>query len=66
MSKIDSVCNHLQRYRSITSWEAINLYKATRLADIIYKLKDQGFDIETLLIKNNSTRFAMYQFRGMK
>lgn len=66
MSKIDSVYMHLRKRGSITSWEAINLYKATRLADIIYKLKDQGFDIETLLIKNNSTRFAMYQFRGMK
>jgi hypothetical protein len=60
MSKIDAVFAHLKKKRSITSWEAITLYKATRLADIVYKLKNQGFDIETVLIESNGTRFARY------
>jgi hypothetical protein len=60
MSKIDAVFAHLKKKRSITSWEAITLYRATRLADIVYKLKNQGFDIETVLIESKGTRFARY------
>jgi hypothetical protein len=60
MSKIDAVFAHLKKKRSITAWEAINLYRATRLADIVYKLKNQGFDIETVLIESKGTRFARY------
>jgi len=63
MSKIDAVFAHLKKKRSITSWEAITLYRATRLADIVYKLKSQGFDIETVLIKSKGTRFARYYLR---
>ena len=60
MKKIDAVFQHLKKKRSITSWEAITLYRATRLADIVYKLKHQGFDIETVLIESKGTRFARY------
>jgi hypothetical protein len=60
MKKIDAVFAHLKKKRSITSWEAITLYRATRLADIVYKLKSQGFDIETVLIESKGTRFARY------
>jgi len=63
MKKIDAVFQHLKKKRSITSWEAITLYRATRLADIVYKLKSQGFDIETVLIKSKGTRFARYYLR---
>jgi len=60
MSKIDAVYMHLKKQKHITSWEAITLYRATRLADIIYKLKNQGFKIETVMIKGDGTRFARY------
>lgn len=60
MSKIDAVYLHLKKRKHITAWEAITLYKATRLADIVYKLKNQGFDIETVLIESKGTRFARY------
>jgi hypothetical protein len=60
MTKIDAVYMHLKKRKHITSWEAINLYRATRLADIIYKLKDQGFDIETQMFYKGNTRFARY------
>lgn len=32
---------------SITSWEAIEHFGATRLADIIFKLRKAGYDIKT-------------------
>jgi hypothetical protein len=60
MTKIDSVYLHLKKHKHITSWEAINLYRATRLADIVFKLKEQGFKIETVMIQGENTRFARY------
>jgi len=38
-TKTDSVLKHLQLRGSITAWEAIELYKATRLSGIIFNLK---------------------------
>jgi hypothetical protein len=66
MTKIDAVYLHLKKHRHITSWEAINLYKATRLADIIFKLKGQGFKIDTILVENGNTRFARYFLKERK
>lgn len=41
----DAIKWHLKNYGHITSLQAIKLYGATRLADIIYKLKKQGYTI---------------------
>ena len=61
-TKIDKVANHLVRQKTITSWKAIELYRATRLADIIFKLKCQGWDIvSTLRFEPDGTRYAVYR-----
>ena len=39
MNKTKAVMLHLQQYGSITSWEAIKEYGATRLSAIIYNLR---------------------------
>lgn len=39
MNKTKAVLLHLQEYGSITSWEAIKEYGATRLSAIIYNLR---------------------------
>ena len=59
MTKSDQVLMHLKK-KPITSWEAINLYKATRLADIVFKLKQKGLNIVTTMVDNGQTRFARY------
>jgi hypothetical protein len=41
-TKIAKVAGHLVGKKSITSWKAIELYQATRLADIIFTLKSQA------------------------
>lgn len=41
------VLKHLQEYGSITSWEAIEEYGATRSSAIIYNLRKKGFKIKT-------------------
>lgn len=59
MTKSDQVLMHLKK-KPITSWEAITLYKATRLADIVFKLKQKGFNIVTQMVDDGHTRFARY------
>jgi hypothetical protein len=60
MSKTVDVLNHLKK-RPITSWEAITKYRATRLADIIFKLRGRGFNISTELVEDGSVRYARYR-----
>jgi hypothetical protein len=60
MSKTVDVLNHLKK-KPITSWEAITKYRATRLADIIFKLRGRGFNISTELVEDGSVRYARYR-----
>ena len=46
-TKTSEVLQHLQNKGSITSWEAIQLYSATRLSAIIFNLKKRGYDISS-------------------
>ena len=48
MTKTEKVKNHLLEHKRITSWEAIQLYRATRLSAIIYNLRDRGMNIQTI------------------
>jgi hypothetical protein len=47
ITKSQKVKNHLLKKSVITSWDAINLYKATRLSAIIFNLRKRGWDIIT-------------------
>jgi len=49
-NKTTEVLEHLQTYGYITSMEAIEKYKATRLSAIIYNLRGRGYRIETIKI----------------
>ena len=57
MSQVTMVLSHLISKGSITSLEAINEYGATRLADIIFRLRKQGYDIKTITC-TGKTRFG--------
>lgn len=48
LTKTDKVLNHLRTFGCITSLEAIELYKATRLSDIIFRLRNKGIKIQTI------------------
>jgi len=65
-TKTKKVANHLISKKNITSWDAINLYKATRLSAIIFNLKEKGFIIETVMELNDKSYFGRYHFKGMK
>lgn len=47
MNKTKAVQLHLIEKGSITSWEAIKEYGATRLSAIIFNLRARGMNIET-------------------
>lgn len=49
-NKTKEVLKHLQTYGCITSLEAIEKYKATRLSDIIFRLRNRGYHIDTIEI----------------
>ena len=66
--KIAMVLLHLQEKGSITSWEAFDLYGATRLSDIIFKLRVR-YDIETVKKMftdrfGSTASYAIYVYHG--
>ena len=48
MNKTEKVLEHLKNHGCITRLEAIELYGATRLSDIIYRLRNNGYNIDTI------------------
>lgn len=56
------ILHHLKQHRSITSWEAIQKYRITRLSARIFNLRKKGYDIRSVIEKNEETgtRFARY------
>lgn len=68
-TKLSQVLKHLQTCRSITQKEAIELYGAYRLSDIIFKLRKSGYVItaitETKKDRNgNTSNFARYVLKA--
>jgi hypothetical protein len=66
LTKKSLIIKHLHEKKHITSWEAITLYKATRLSAIIFTLrKKNGYNIATkdITIKDslgNDCTYAKY------
>ncbi len=48
MTKTEAVRRYLKINGSITSWQAIQMYGETRLSDVILKLRQKGWDIESV------------------
>ena len=66
----DIILQHLKDYGSISSWEAIKEYGATRLSAIIFILKKDGcmFDEEWITTTNRynqPTTYKKYILRGV-
>ena len=62
MTQKEMVLAHLKGGHCITPLEALSEYGCFRLADVIYRLKDDGHDIKTRLIRCPKTgkRFGEY------
>lgn len=69
MNKHIAVLNYLKEHKSITSWEAIEHFGATRLSAIIFNLKKKNYDIQTIMMEDtdrygNTCRYAKYILKG--
>ena len=60
ISQENQILNHLKKHKFITSWEAIQEYRITRLSARIYELREKGFNIITKNITENGKTFAEY------
>ena len=56
----NQILNHLKKHKFITSWEAIQEYRITRLSARIYELRKKGFNIITKNVTENGKTFAEY------
>lgn len=68
-NKTKEVLKHLKKKGSITSWDAIKLYGATRLSAIIFNLRERGYVIDSLWMEDtdrygNLSRYVKYIYKG--
>ena len=49
-SQRSEVLRYMETHKGITSIQAIEKFGATRLSDIIFRLRKDGYDIETEMI----------------
>ena len=61
-TKINNVKSHLVQYGSITPKDAYYLYRTMRLSDIIFKLRNRGWVIDTEMITINTPDGGMEAF----
>ncbi len=63
--KQQKVLEYLKANGSITSLEAIDKFRATRLSSIIFRLRDR-YDIATMMVegKDGGAPYAKYIFKG--
>ena len=54
------ILDHLKEHKFITTWEAIQEYRITRLSARIYELREKGYQITTKNITENGKTFAEY------
>ena len=61
-SQKSEVLKYMKTHKGITSIQAFNNFGVTRLADIIYRLRQDGFEIETeqLTTKNRYGHVVNY------
>ena len=65
VTKQGQIRAHLLEHGSITSWESIQTYGATRLSAYIFTLRNNGYDIESVPLteldrNNNTSKFVRY------
>ena len=65
MSQYETVMNHLEQHGTITSWEAITNYGITRLADVVYKMRNDGVVVVTETAESDKgNKYAIYHLMG--
>ena len=61
INKTQEVLKHLQKGFTVSSMQAFQLWRATRLGDIIFRLRRQGHPIHTReRVASDGIRYAEY------
>lgn len=61
-TQLKKVRNHLLKFKQITSWDAIKLYRITRLSHYILLLRQDGFNIGTdMVYPKNENHYGIYK-----
>jgi hypothetical protein len=61
LTQLEQVKLHLKRKKSLTSWDAITLYRITRLSAHIYELREQGINIKSERIQKKDVWYVKYK-----
>ena len=68
MNKTKAILEHLQTHKTLTSWDAIQLYRATRLSGVINRLRTgrygKMYDIETKMHYEADDPYGEYIYHG--
>lgn len=64
MTQKEKILEHLKKYNEITSMEAFQKYKITRVGAVIDTLRKEGYDIETKRPKKGN--YGIYVLLGTK
>ena len=57
----EEILQYLKKHKTITSWDAIEMFHVTRLAAVIFLLKQDGHEIFTEIVTKDNKKFAKYR-----
>ena len=61
MNQNKKILNHLKEHKKITSYEAFEKYRITRLSARIHDLREQGHNITSDMIYSKEYKYAVYR-----
>jgi len=61
MNQLEEIRHHLLKNGSISSWEAIQTFRCTRLSQYILLLRNEGYEIESVWEHNETRRWVNYK-----
>ncbi len=64
MSQCDQVQTWLTRRQGLTTWQAIQMWKCTRLAARVAELKSRGHNIVSETVRTNGKRVSVYRLQS--
>lgn len=64
MSQDADILYHLHNVGGITPLDALKLYGIFRLGARINDLRNEGYNIKTIMVEQNNKRFAKYVLEG--
>lgn len=66
INKTNEVLKYLLSHKYLTSIQAFEKWKATRLSSIIHTLREKGYEIETIDTKIDGITFGKYTLKGVR